>query len=156
MDMAPQRYVCAGYMGFVLSGVISAFIDNVATVLMVAPVGLAVCRKLKINPIGMILSIGSPRTCRARRGRHTMSIMSRRSCAHGFHQIFLDERPGIFFAVELGAPATVPTAVLLPREKELVSARRRPAVEDYAPTVLLVALVLTPILASFAPAAGHH
>ena len=39
------------------SGVISAFIDNVATVLMVAPVGLAICKKLKINPVGMILSI---------------------------------------------------------------------------------------------------
>ena len=39
------------------AGVISAFIDNVATVLMVAPVGLAVCRKLKINPVGMIISI---------------------------------------------------------------------------------------------------
>ena len=29
------------------SGIISAFIDNVATVLMVAPVGLAICKKLK-------------------------------------------------------------------------------------------------------------
>ena len=29
-----------------VSGVISAFIDNVATVLMVAPVGLAICKKL--------------------------------------------------------------------------------------------------------------
>ncbi|MBR2990280.1 MAG: arsenic transporter, partial [Solobacterium sp.] len=33
------------------AGVISAFIDNVATVLMVAPVGLAVCEKLEINPV---------------------------------------------------------------------------------------------------------
>ena len=39
------------------AGLISAFIDNVATVLMVAPVGLAVCKKLKMNPVGMILSI---------------------------------------------------------------------------------------------------
>lgn len=39
------------------SGVISAFIDNVATVLMVAPVGLAVCKKLKISPVPMILAI---------------------------------------------------------------------------------------------------
>ena len=39
------------------AGVISAFIDNVATVLMVAPVGMAICRKLKMNPVGMILSI---------------------------------------------------------------------------------------------------
>ena len=37
------------------AGVISAFIDNVATVLMVAPVGIAICKKLKTNPVGMIL-----------------------------------------------------------------------------------------------------
>ena len=39
------------------SGIISAFIDNVATVLMVAPVGLAICKKLKISPVPMIISI---------------------------------------------------------------------------------------------------
>lgn len=32
------------------AGIISAFVDNVATVLMVAPVALAVCKKLKISP----------------------------------------------------------------------------------------------------------
>ncbi len=36
------------------SGAISALIDNVATVLMVAPVGLAICRKLNRNPVPMI------------------------------------------------------------------------------------------------------
>jgi len=39
------------------AGIISALIDNVATVLMVAPVGLAICKKLKIKPVGMILSV---------------------------------------------------------------------------------------------------
>ncbi|MBR0171402.1 MAG: arsenic transporter, partial [Lachnospiraceae bacterium] len=39
------------------AGVISAFIDNVATVLMVAPVGLAICKKLNISPVPMLLSI---------------------------------------------------------------------------------------------------
>ena len=29
------------------SGIISAFVDNVATVLMVAPVGIAICKKLR-------------------------------------------------------------------------------------------------------------
>nr|MCR4636431.1 arsenic transporter [Butyrivibrio sp.] len=39
------------------SGIISAFIDNVATVLMVAPVGLAICKKLNISPVSMIICI---------------------------------------------------------------------------------------------------
>ena len=33
------------------AGVISAFVDNVATVLMIAPVALAICKKLETNPI---------------------------------------------------------------------------------------------------------
>lgn len=39
------------------SGLVSAFIDNVATVLMVAPVALTVCKKLKINPVPSIIAI---------------------------------------------------------------------------------------------------
>ena len=39
------------------AGSVSAFIDNVATVLMIAPVGLAICKKIKISPIPMLLSI---------------------------------------------------------------------------------------------------
>ena len=39
------------------SGLISAFVDNVATVLMVAPVGLAVAKRLKTNPVPVIISI---------------------------------------------------------------------------------------------------
>ena len=39
------------------AGVISAFVDNVATVLMVAPVGLAIARKLKISPVPVIIAI---------------------------------------------------------------------------------------------------
>lgn len=39
------------------SGFVSAFLDNVATVLILAPVGLAIAKKLKISPVGMILAI---------------------------------------------------------------------------------------------------
>ena len=39
------------------AGVISAFVDNVATVLMVAPVALAVCKRLQISPVAPIICI---------------------------------------------------------------------------------------------------
>jgi len=39
------------------AGVISAFVDNVATVLMVAPVALEICKKLKTNPVPFIIGI---------------------------------------------------------------------------------------------------
>lgn len=36
---------------------LSAFIDNVATVLMIAPIALAIAKKLDISPVGMVISI---------------------------------------------------------------------------------------------------
>jgi len=40
-----------------LSGFISAFVENVATVLIVAPIALALAKKLKINPTNMMIAI---------------------------------------------------------------------------------------------------
>ena len=56
LDLSPNVMWVTIFMSL-FSGAVSAFIDNVATVLMIAPVGLAICKKLKINPTGMILSI---------------------------------------------------------------------------------------------------
>jgi len=39
------------------AGIISAFVDNVATVLMVAPVALVVAKKLNISPVPGIIAI---------------------------------------------------------------------------------------------------
>jgi len=39
------------------AGIISAFVDNVATVLMIAPVGLAIAKKLNISPVSMLICI---------------------------------------------------------------------------------------------------
>ena len=39
------------------AGIISAFVDNVATVLMVASVALEICKKLKTNPVPFIIAI---------------------------------------------------------------------------------------------------
>ena len=39
------------------AGIISAVVDNVATVLMVAPVALEICKKLKTNPVPFIIGI---------------------------------------------------------------------------------------------------
>ena len=39
------------------AGIVSAFVDNVATVLMIAPVGLAICKKLNMSPVAMLICI---------------------------------------------------------------------------------------------------
>ena len=137
------------------SGAISAFIDNVATVLRVAPVGLAICKKLKLNPVGMILSIAVSSNLQgaATLVGDTTSIMLGDYAGMNFMNFFwMKGRPGIFFAVELGALATVPVMMILFRkDKEPVSSGERTPVKDYLPTYMLLLMVLALITASFIP-----
>lgn len=139
------------------AGVISAFIDNVATVLMVAPVGIAICRKLKMNPTGMVLSIAVSSNLQgaATLVGDTTSIMLGDYADMNFMEFFwMNGRPGIFFAVELGALATVPVMMFLFRkDKAPVDVTERTAVSNYVPTLMLLLMVSALIVASFIPKA---
>lgn len=137
------------------AGVISAFIDNVATVLMVAPVGMAICRKLNMNPVGMILSIAVSSNLQgaATLVGDTTSIMLGDYAGMNFMDFFrMNGRPGIFFAVELGALATIPVMMFLFRsDKAPVSSDGRSAVSSRIPAVMLSLMVTSLITASFIP-----
>ncbi len=137
------------------AGLISAFIDNVATVLMVAPVGLAVCKKLKMNPVGMILSIAVSSNLQgaATLVGDTTSIMLADYADMNFMEFFwMEGRLGIFFAVEVGALATVPIMMILFRkDKDPVSSNEKTKVKDFVPTWMLLLMVAALIVASFIP-----
>ncbi|MBQ8081493.1 MAG: arsenic transporter, partial [Clostridia bacterium] len=51
---ATPNVMWAAVVMSLFSGVISAFVDNVATVLMIAPVGLAIAKKLNISPVATL------------------------------------------------------------------------------------------------------
>ncbi|MBQ7455001.1 MAG: arsenic transporter, partial [Clostridia bacterium] len=102
------------------SGLVSAFVDNVATVLMVAPVGLAVAKKIKTNPIPVIISIAVSSNLQgaATLVGDTTSILLGSYVNMGFNDFFwFQGRPGIFFAVEAGALMTVPVLLWLFRKE---------------------------------------
>lgn len=137
------------------SGIISAFIDNVATLLMVAPVGLAVCKKLRINPVAMIISIAVSSNLQgaATLVGDTTSIMLASYAGMDFTDFFwMNGRPGIFFAVELGALLTIPIMMFLfRRDRKSVSSDEHTEVNDYVPTIMMVAHVVLLVIASFIP-----
>ncbi len=137
------------------SGVVSAFIDNVATVLMVAPVGLAICEKLNISPVSMMLSIAVSSNLQgaATLVGDTTSIMLGDYANMNFMDFFwMHGRPGIFWAVELGAIMTVPVMMFLFRDlTQPVDAKERTEVTDRFPTIALCSIVVCLIIASFIP-----
>ncbi|WP_026524267.1 MULTISPECIES: SLC13 family permease [unclassified Butyrivibrio] len=156
MDLAPNVMWVTIFMSL-FSGLISAFIDNVATLLMVAPVGLAICKKLKINPVPMIISIAVSSNLQGAAtlvGDTTSIMLAAKEYANmDFNDFFwMDGRLGIFFAVELGALLTVPIMMFLFRkDKEPVEATEKTVVKDYVPTIMMVAHVVLLMAASFIP-----
>ena len=104
------------------AGVISAFVDNVATVLMVAPVALAICKKLGTNPVPFIIAVAVSSNLQgaATLVGDTTAIMLGSALDMSFTDFFWYKgRPGMFFAVELGAIlAALIIAFLFRKEKE--------------------------------------
>lgn len=152
LNLAPNVMWVTIFMSL-FSGIISAFIDNVATVYMVAPVALAICKKLKISPAAMIISIAVSSNLQgaATLVGDTTSIMLGGAAKMDFMDFFVFKgRAGIFFAVELGALATVPIMMYLFRnDREPVSSNERTAVKDYIPTIAMVGHIVFLVAASF-------
>ena len=137
------------------AGIVSAFIDNVATVLMIAPIALAIAKKQKINPVGMIIAIAVSSNLQgaATLVGDTTSILLGGYAGMDFLDFFaFHGRPGIFWAVELGAICSASLLLILFRnERGKVTAGERTKVRDWVPTWLMGGTVLVLILASFIP-----
>ena len=138
------------------AGVISAFVDNVATVLMIAPVALEICKKLKTNPVPFIIAIAVSSNLQgaATLVGDTTAIMLGSALDMSFMDFFWYKgRPGMFFAVELGAVlSAIILAYLFRKEKGLIpTAQQRTKVTDYVPSTLLLGTIVLLIVASFIP-----
>ncbi len=137
------------------AGLVSAFIDNVATVLMIAPIAMAIARKLEINPVGMIIAIAVSSNLQgaATLVGDTTSIMLGGYAKMDFLDFFAFQgKPGIFWAVELGALfAASLLLILFRKETGKVESVGRTEVTDYFPSILMLLTVLLLIAASFFP-----
>ena len=155
MEKVPNIQIAAVALSL-FAGIISAFVDNVATVLMVAPIALEICKKLNTNPVPFIIavSVSSNLQGAATLVGDTTAIMLGSYANMSFLDFFFYKgKPGIFFAVELGAiVSALILAWLFRKEKHSVpQGAPRTVVTDYIPTVLLVGMVVLLIVVSFIP-----
>ncbi len=137
------------------SGVISAFVDNVATVLMVAPVALTISNKLDISPVPSVIAIAVASNLQ---GAATLVGDTTSILLGGYAQMdFLDffffkGRMGLFWVVQVGAlAATVVLLFILRSLNQPISTEGRTEIKDYFPSYLLVGMIVLLILASFIP-----
>jgi Na+/H+ antiporter NhaD/arsenite permease-like protein len=135
------------------SGIISAFVDNVATVLIVAPIALTITKRIKISPIAPIIAISVSSNLQgfATLVGDTTSIMLAGEAGLNFIDFFwIEGKPGPFFIVQAGALMSVVIMLFLFRKrKEKISNETREKVTDYVPTAMLLGIILLLIIASF-------
>ena len=155
MEKVPNVQWAAVALGL-FAGVISAFVDNVATVLMIAPVALEICKKLKTNPVPFIIGIAVSSNLQgaATLVGDTTAIMLGSALDMSFMDFFWYQgKPSIFFAVELGAVLSALILYFIFRKEKdpIPKANSRTRVTDYVPSFLLCLAILLLVCASFAP-----
>lgn len=155
MERVPNVQMAAVALAL-FSGIISAFVDNVATVLMVAPVALEICKKLRTNPVPFIIGIAVSSNLQgaATLVGDTTAIMLGSALDMSFLDFFVYRgRPGMFFAVELGAAlsALILTWLFRREKTPIPKADSRTQVRDYIPSALLAGTIVALICASFIP-----
>lgn len=137
------------------AGLISAFIDNVATVLMVTPIALDIAKKLKVSPVPSVIAIAVASNLEgaATLVGDTTAIMLGGHAGLNFLDFFvLKSRPGMFWVVQAGLIASLLILLLVFRkENQPIDLKGDTRVQDYFPTALIVGMVALLVVASFIP-----
>ena len=136
-----------------LTGFISAFVENVAAVLIVAPIALSLAKKLKISPVNMMIGITISSNLQ---GTATLIGDPPSMLLGGFAKMnfmdffFYKGKPSIFFAVELGAIASFFVLYYIFRgHKEKAQIIPVEKVKSWVPAILLISLVILLAVSSF-------
>ncbi len=137
------------------AGLISAFVDNVATVLMVAPVAVTLAKKLKVSPVNIIIAIAISSNLQgaATLVGDTTSILLGAEAKMNFAQFFFFQHKfGLFWICQVAAiVSAIVLLFLFRKDKQPIHMEEKTEVTDYVPTYLLLGTILLLILASFMP-----
>ena len=135
------------------AGLISAFVDNVATVLMVAPIELSISKKLKISPVPAIIAIAVSSNLEgaATLVGDTTSIMLGGEAGMTFVDFFVfDGKMGMFWIVQIAAiAATAYLLLMFRKDNQRIEHSERTEVKDFFPSFLLIAMLALLIGVSF-------
>jgi Na+/H+ antiporter NhaD/arsenite permease-like protein len=137
----------------VLTGLISAVVDNVATVLLMAPICLSLCRKLKMDPTYFMIGLAVMANLQ---GTATLvgdppSMIFATFAHYGFNDFFFyDGRISIFWFVQIGMVAgAVYFWLYFRRWNEKPVVMREKKLLSFVPTILLIAMIIGLAICSF-------
>lgn len=144
----------------VITGLVSAFVENVATVLLMAPIALAICRRLDVEPAPFLIGLAVMANLQ---GTATLvgdppSMIFASYAGYGFNDFFFVQgRPSIFFAVQVGCLTGALYFFLFFRKLGKVRMEMPlERIESWFPSLLLTAMIAGLALISFLSGEGLH
>ncbi len=139
------------------AGLVSAFVDNVATVLIVAPIALDIAKKTKMSPVPLIVAVSVFANIQgfATLVGDTTSVMlagAQYGDMNFFEFFFIEGKIGPFFIVQIGTiMSLVMLWFILGKHHEALNFTQKTSVKDLAPTLFLGLILISLIVASFIP-----
>jgi Na+/H+ antiporter NhaD/arsenite permease-like protein len=132
---------------------LSAFVENVATVFIVAPIALAMADKLKVSPVPFLVALAISSNLQ---GTATLigdppSMILAGAMRMTFNDFFFFMgRPGIFFAVQIGAVVSFGVLYLFFRRyRQPAEALMQEEVATWVPTWMLITMIIALACSSF-------
>ncbi len=139
----------------VFTGVISAFAENVSTLLLVAPVAFSICERIEISPVPVIIAIAVSSNLQ---GAATLVGDPTSMLLAGYaHMNFLDffwynHHLSIAVPTEIGAVAAALILLYIFRkETQPIHLKEKTIVKDWFPGLLAVLMITALVFASFLP-----
>jgi Na+/H+ antiporter NhaD/arsenite permease-like protein len=130
----------------IFTSFLSAFVENVATVLIVAPIALAMAERLKVSPVPFLVALAVASNLQ---GSATLVGDPPSMILAGYtHMSFNDfffflGRPGIFFAVEIGGIVSFAVLYLaFRRYTQRAEVEMKDEVTTWVPTWMLITLIV--------------
>ncbi len=136
-----------------MTGIISAFVENVATVLVMAPIALALSKKLKMDPTYFMVGLAVMANLQ---GTATLvgdppSMIFASYAKYGFNDFFAYAgRPSIFFVVQIGmlAGALYFYAYFAKKGTKRISVEKE-TIRSLFPSILLILMIAGLAVCSF-------
>ncbi len=139
----------------VFTGVISAFAENVSTLLLVAPVAFSICERIEISPVPVIIAIAVSSNLQ---GAATLVGDPTSMLLAGYaHMNFLDffwynHHLSIAVPTEIGAVAAALVLLYIFRKnKQPIHLKEKTIVKDWFPGILALLMIGALVLVSFLP-----
>lgn len=143
-----------------VAGAVSMFVENVGTVLIVAPLGLAIAQRLKVNPVPFLIAIAITSNLQGAAtlvGDPPSIILAGFSDMNFNDFFFLSGKPSVFFAIQLGALASFGVLYFVfQKNRERVGVLEKVRVTTWIPTLLLGFMILSLVGTSFLGSSTDH